>query len=105
MTNVASHDARIAELTRELEDLRSRHEAVADVLRALSRSGMRLQPILDQIVGVAARLCRSDSCFIYLADGDLFRMRANYGQAREAVEYERLHPDRPGPNYVPGAWR
>jgi class 3 adenylate cyclase len=102
MTNVASDNARIAELTQELSDLRSRQEAVADILRALSRSNMRLQPILDQIVETAARLCRSDSCFIYLAEGDLFRMRANYGQPPEVVEYERLHPDKPGPNTCTG---
>jgi adenylate cyclase len=102
MTNVASADARIAELTRELDDLRSRHEAVADVLRALSQSGLRLQPILDQIVEAAARLCRADSCFVHLAEGDLLRMRANVGQPREVVEYERQHPDRPGPNTCTG---
>lgn len=93
---------RIAELTRELDDLRSRYDAVADVLRALSRSGLRLQPILDHIVAVAARLCESDSCFVYLADGELFRMRANIGQPREVVEYERSHPDRAGPQSCTG---
>jgi class 3 adenylate cyclase len=63
---------------------------------------MRLQPILDQIVEAAARLCRSDTSFIYLANGDLFFMRANYGQPAEVVEYERLHPDRPGPGSCTG---
>jgi two-component system, NtrC family, sensor kinase len=63
MTNVASDNAQVAELTRELTELRGRQEAVADVLRALSTSGMRLQPILDQIVETAARLCRADSGF------------------------------------------
>ena len=58
------------ELTRELQELRRRHAAVVDVLRALSGSGMRLQRILDQIVEVAAGLCRADSCLVYLVDGD-----------------------------------
>ncbi|CAN5332720.1 hypothetical protein BH18ACT12_BH18ACT12_04240 [soil metagenome] len=102
MTDLASNDARISELARQLDDLRSRHQAVADVLRALSQSGMRLQPILDQIVGAAARLCRADSCFIYLAEGDLLRMSANFGQPRSVVEHERQHPDRPGPNTCTG---
>ncbi len=102
MTNVASDDARVAELARELDDLRSRQEAVSDVLRALSASGMRLQPILDQIVESAARLCRADSGFLYLADGDVFGMRANFGPPPEVVEYERLHPERPGPNTCTG---
>jgi two-component system, NtrC family, sensor kinase len=92
MTNVASDDALVAELTREVDDLRSRQQAVADVLRALSASGMRLQPILDQIVEAATRLCRADSGFLYLADGDIFRMRANFGQAPEVVEYGASAP-------------
>lgn len=102
MTNVAPDNARIDELRRELAALSRRQEAVADILQALSKSGMRLQPILDQIVETAARLCRADSCFIYLVDGDLLRMRANFGQPQEVVEYERRHPDRPGPNTLTG---
>jgi class 3 adenylate cyclase/putative methionine-R-sulfoxide reductase with GAF domain len=102
MTNVASDEARFAELKRGLDDLRARHQAVVDVLRAMSRSGMRLQPILDEIVKTGARLCRADSGFIYLTDGDLLRMRANVGQPPEVVEYERRHPDRSGPGTCTG---
>ena len=102
MTDIASDNAQVAELTRELTELRGRHEAVADIFRALSTSGMRLQPILDQIVETAARLCRADSGFLYLAEGDLLSMRANFGQPAEVVEYERLHPDRPGPHGCTG---
>ncbi|HEY7197972.1 MAG TPA: GAF domain-containing protein [Gaiellaceae bacterium] len=102
MAKVTSDSDRLAELARELENLQSRQEAVADILRALSRSGMRLQPILDQIAHAAKRLCRADSCFIYLKDGDLFRARANVGQPPEIVEYERRHPDRVGPHSCTG---
>jgi class 3 adenylate cyclase len=102
MTNVASDEARIAEMTRELDDLRSRQRAVADVLRALSRSGMRLQPILDQIVEAANRLGRSDSCLIWLVDGDFLQLRASFGAPQEAAEYDRRHPDKPGPGSCTG---
>jgi class 3 adenylate cyclase len=102
MTDIASGNAQVAELTRELTELRGRQEAVADILRALSTSGMRLQPILDQIVETAARLCRADSGFLYLAEGDLFVMRASFGQSAEVVEYERIHPDRPGAHSCTG---
>jgi adenylate cyclase len=63
---------------------------------------MRLQPILDRIVGTAARLGRADSSFVYIADGDLLRMQANFGQPRAVVEYEREHPDRAGPHTCTG---
>jgi class 3 adenylate cyclase len=102
MTNVASDDARITELTRELDDLRSRQQAIAEILRALSRSRMRLQPILDQIVEAAARLCRSDGCFLHLVDDGLLHIRASFGAPPEAVEYERLHPEAPGPGSLTG---
>jgi adenylate cyclase len=102
MRETAPADAAIRELGQELDELRSQRDAIADVLRALSQSGMRLQPILDQIVEAAARLCRADSCFIYIPDGEVLRMQANFGQPREVVEYERAHPDRPGPNTCTG---
>jgi adenylate cyclase len=102
MAHVSSDDPGVGELIRELDVLRGRQEAVADVLRALARSGMRLQSILDQIVEAAVRLCRSDSCLIYLVDGELLRMCANFGQPAEVVEYARLHPHRPGPTSCTG---
>ena len=64
---------------------------------------MRLQPILDQVVETAARLGRSDGCFIHLVDDSgLFHLRASFGGSPEAIEYERLHPDRPGPGSLIG---
>lgn len=86
----------IEELTRELEEVRRREDAVAEILRVMTRSGMRLQPILDQIVTAAVTLCNSESVFLYLVEGELLHMRANFGQPQEVVEYERVHPDRPG---------
>jgi adenylate cyclase len=97
MTHVASDKDLVDQLNRELAELRSRQEAVAGILRVLSRSGMRLQPILDQIIAAATRLCRADSGgFLYFADGDLYRVRAYFDVPADLVEYERLHPDRPG---------
>lgn len=68
-----SDSPRLSEVTRQRDDLRSRLEAVSDILGALSRSAMRLQPILDQIVEAAARLGRADSCLVWLVDGEFLR--------------------------------
>ena len=73
MRELTPDSTRVGELTSE-DDLRSRLEAVSDVLRALSRSAMRLQPILEQIVEAAARLGRADSCLVWLVDSGLLRL-------------------------------
>jgi class 3 adenylate cyclase len=101
MRELTSDSARLGELTSE-DDLRSRLEAVSDVLRALSRSAMRLQPILDQIVEAAARLGRADTCLVWLVDSELLRLRANYGAPQEAVEYQRVHPHTAEPGSCTG---
>jgi class 3 adenylate cyclase len=95
-------DTAPSDLTRERDDLRHRLEAVSDILRALSRSAMRLQPILDQIVEAAARLGRADSCLIWLVDGDFLRLRASYGAPEDAVEYQRSQPHTAEPGSCTG---
>jgi class 3 adenylate cyclase len=103
VTDVASENKKVAELRAELEAVRGRQEGVADILRALSTSGMRLQPILDQILETATRLCRADAGLVHLADGGVFRIQANFGpRSDEVVEYERAHPDFPGPHSCTG---
>ena len=102
MTSAGSENTSQNELVRKLDELRHRHEAVAGVLRAMTQSGMRLQPILDQIVANAARLCRAEQAFIWLSDGDVFRARAHFGAPPEVVEFERTHPDRPGMDSLVG---
>jgi class 3 adenylate cyclase len=99
MRELTSDTARLGE--RE-DDLRGQLEAVSDILRALSRSGMRLQPILDQIVEAAARLGRADSCLVWLVDGDLLRLHASYGAPQEAVDYQRKNPHTPEPGSCTG---
>jgi class 3 adenylate cyclase len=92
MGEVTSDSAWLSGPTRELDDLRARLEAVSDILRALSRSAMRLQPILDLIVEAAARLGRADSCIVWLVDGELLRLRASFGAPQAAVEHQRSNP-------------
>ena len=92
----------LAELERKLDDLGNRYEAVVDVLRTLSHSGMRLQPILDQIVEAATRLCHADHGLIHLAEGELLHVRASFGSMPENLAFEREHPDRAGPGSCAG---
>ena len=76
--------------------------ATADVLKIISRSTFDLQSVLDTLIESAARLCAADKGTIQMQEGDVYRIRAHYGLAREAVQYALLQPLRPGRSSVTG---
>jgi class 3 adenylate cyclase len=86
------------ELSRENQNLRQQLRAISDVLRAGARSE-GLQPVLDEIVEAAKRLCRGEHGQLYLVDGDVFRIFSQaYSQTvspdafEEAFAYAAEHP-------------
>src|SRR5262245_130620 len=102
MSTPAPEHPRTEDLVRTLDELQRRQEAGAQILRSLSHGRVELQPVLDQIVEAATRLCRSDSCLLWLARGEVFDLRASYAAPAEIVEYERLHPAERDPRTLVG---
>ena len=79
-----------SDLAGELESLREQQRAVNAVLRAVARSE-GLQPVLDQIVESATRLCAGENGRLFLLRDGLMHAVANHGLAEE-YEYDRQHP-------------
>ena len=105
VTNFANQAVIAIENTRLLSELREslqQQTATADVLKVISRSTFDLQTVLETLVESAAGLCAADKGTIQLAEGDVYRVRAHYGLAQEAVEYALLQPQRPGRSSAAG---
>jgi len=79
---------RTAELSGSLEQ----QTATADVLKVISRSKFELQPVLDTLVESATRFCEAKDAYIFLRDGELYRVAARYGFSPEAQEYLEQNP-------------
>ena len=92
----------LSQRTTDLTEALEQQTATADVLKVISRSTFDLQRVLDTLVELAARLCAADICAIVMREGDVYRNRAHYGLAREAVQYALLQPLRPGRASVTG---
>jgi class 3 adenylate cyclase len=76
--------------SRELFALRDQQRALAGVLRAVARSD-GLQPVLDEVVEAATRLCSASNGRLWLFKDATLHVVANCG-VREGYDYEVEHP-------------
>jgi two-component system, NtrC family, sensor kinase len=73
----------------DLTSARAQLDATAGLLRVMSRSKFALQPVLDALVQSAALLCGANNAFMFLRDGDVYRMAAAHDLEAEFVAYQQ----------------
>ncbi|MDQ4036077.1 MAG: GAF domain-containing protein [Chloroflexota bacterium] len=70
--------------------------AIGEVLGAVIDGGFELTPVLEKIAERSVTLCAGDYGYVYLREGDAFRLVADSGGAPEFSRYERDHDNPPG---------
>jgi GAF domain-containing protein len=77
---------------RDLTEALEYQTATSDVLKIISQSGANIEPVLQTVVEMAARLCEADKAVVgHLSDG-LYRMGASVGFSEEYKDYRSRSP-------------
>jgi len=95
-------DAENVQLLIELREAQKQQTATSAILKAISRSAVDLQAVLDALVETAAGLCRADRVAIRLEKEGTYHHLASFGFSAEQKAYMKLHPWRPDRSSVGG---
>jgi GAF domain-containing protein/signal transduction histidine kinase len=82
----------VQQRTRDLGEALEQQTATADVLKVISRSAFDFRVVLDALLESGMRLCRGDHAFVFLKEGDGYRLATSIGFTPdyEAMMRERL---------------
>jgi two-component system NtrC family sensor kinase len=80
---------KVAQLTRERDELLEQQAATSEVLRVISASPGELQPVFDAMLKNATRICEATVGNLFLYDGDDFRAVAGHGESDYADWFRR----------------
>src|SRR6516164_4256591 len=92
----------LRERTAELSESLEQQTATAEVLRVISLSPGELEPVFQNLLSNARRLCAADFGLMFQYDGSSFQLMAQLGADPDFVGYLQRAPFRPGPETLTG---
>jgi len=95
-TSAADWQEQVNRLTSERDEALEQQAATADVLNVISQSTFDLQVVLQTLVESAARVCDADDAYIYLRDGEIYRIGACISSSHQLKDFLDQHPIAPG---------
>jgi signal transduction histidine kinase/CheY-like chemotaxis protein len=98
----ATLDARVERLTRDLAEAIEQQTAASRVLETIGRSALGVEPVFETVVRHAVRLCAADAGFVYMAEGDVYKLAFAFGGPDEYHRYLAEHPLPRGPGSLVG---
>ena len=88
--------------TRELTESLQQQTATAEILRVISSSPGELEPVFQNLLDNATRLCVADFGLMFQYDGNSFQLMAQLGADQDYVRYMQRGPFCPGPETLTG---
>jgi GAF domain-containing protein/anti-sigma regulatory factor (Ser/Thr protein kinase) len=87
--------AQVTEAHGQVTEALDQQTATSEILRVISQSPTDTQPVFDTIVRSAATLCHADVTAVFLTEGQMVSVPANYGSSPEALGAVRARFPRP----------
>lgn len=88
----ADLERKVDERTAALATSLKQQTAIADLVKAMSRTSFQLEALLLTLIENATHLCQADEGFVYLREGEHYLMRVSHGARTGQAEWHERQP-------------